>query len=280
MSATPDSQTVMTIGSYSIRPDNDCSRFRITVPADAMRELDLDGNTRLAVEPTIDTEGRVSLRYIPEAYAPPGQMTVAVNDYNSGVSRIPSATGRALGFDADDDIEWSIIEEQPHEDVSLDEVLDDPDETAEDTRLPILHGETTLTVEEVVPSSALPMSRQPIDQKVQDNMQADDRSWSQEQFRYYLSGEEMEALRWTSGEEVGVAIKRRGMRPALTFTPLSEASEEFRLTKTVNSTGSHQTDGLLYISRDIVRSLGFVGQPLMWINDDGRLVATKTGRNR
>lgn len=268
--------TIREIGSYSIRPSADNSRFRLTIPKEAMRECNIDEGDRLAVQPTIDADGSVTLRYIPAEYAPDGQMTVAVNEHNSGVTRIPSATGQAFGFDDSNELNWSIIEEPLTH--AAPEDIDGIDDEADDPRVPVLEGESNLVVDEVSPKSALPMSREPIERKVQKDVEHEGKSWSQEQFRYYLSPSEMETLDWESGTEVAVSIARREARPAIVFTPIEEA-DNTRLTKTVNSTGTNG-DGLLYISRDIVRSFGLVGQPLMWVNDDGHLVATKTGRNR
>lgn len=285
----PQQRPIDDVGPYSIRTPASNSTFRLTIPADVRKAANLEQGDCLAVRPCIGSDGRVDLQYIPEAYAPDELVTITVSGSSSATARIPSAIGRALRFDDTYEARWGLIHTDPPVDVAPERVplrfrpnVDGPDDADEEvTTVPIIEAQTTQCVEEVVPESAMPMSREPITRQAQDNIQHEGREWSQEQFRYYLSGDEMADLGWASGEEVAVTIRRRGDRPAIVFTPTRIADEnEVRLTKTVNETGSRQVDGLIYISRDIVRSLQFIDTPLMWISDEGRLVAAKTGRNR
>lgn len=279
MSATEQSLDTVVVENdrlYDVRTARSANRFRVTIPAGMVQEADIEHGDRLAFTPDIDSDGNLTLIYTAEEHVDNPQMTVSVSRSSSGVVSIPSASGLALGIGSGA-VKWNLVEktESP-----LDADGDTPDSYN------VLHGdvwdtsgdeETRFTLPEVAPSAGRPMAMEPIDHKVQSNVEHEGQSWSQEQFRRYVAVDEMDQLGWAEGSRtVGVRLMRRGSRPAIVFDP----NEDSELLKTVNPPSADvRPDGMLYVPADIVRSFGLMDVPLMWVEDEGRLIATPTGRS-
>ncbi len=270
-------------GPYSVQMPSSGTTFRLTLPADLRSQFGFETGDELAVHAGIAADGTFVLQYIPAPYAPEGLPTVSVSrPQSSAITRIPSAIGRAFGLDDTDKVQWRLRYDVDNLDIKTDAVptkfrLGPQSNADDDTHVPILEVRpTSRTATDEVLTAATSIAREPMSRQTQDDIQRDGQTWSQEQFRYYLSGERMAELGWASGEDISITVRHHETKAALVFTPLRiDERDGTCLTTTVNGTGSRQVDGLIYIPPSLVRGFDFVDAPLLWSRDKGRLIATQ-----
>lgn len=248
---TKDAQTMDDSGTrYNVRQTPGTKRFRLTVPKDLLLANGLNESQKVGFRPAISEHGVLTLVYTTDLDAAQKELTLSFS--NTGVVSIPSVFATATGLGAAT-VSWTAVEAS--------------------NGAVEFHGRTDVVLSEVQPRAARLIEQETLDWREQADVEYDGRSWSQEQFRRYFTNSEREDLGWETNQQLRLSIMRRGTRPALVFEPVDDASEvPENLIKRAGPTSPSQSDAMLYIPNDTVRSLGLVGAPLMWLDDDGSLI--------
>lgn len=231
---------------YDVRQRN--NQFKVTVNIDALTAAGITHRQPLAVGLTID-DGRLVIHYSGDIDSP--FTTAATVRTGTGGVRIPSAIGNIADL-GDETVTWSVIEDDGNR---------------------ILRGATSKTLPEVGVNAGSILTANPLQHITQD-IDSDDGTWTQEQFRLYLSTDRLSTLSWASNETVRLTLKQRNNRPALVVTPVTDSdADSTGITKPLCSTGPRQTDGLLTMPNALVHTLGLVNANLMWVASDRTLSA-------
>lgn len=249
MATTAQVETVATKErAYRIRRQKNSHRYPVTAPTDILESADIEHRQSVGMGLTIDSDGRVHLRYSGDVEAP---LTLSAAHYdNTGELRVPSAIGAVLNL-GDEEVTWSV------EDTGSTLVID---------------GETTRVLDEFDMASAEVLTADSLGHITQDIDSEEHGSWSQEQFRFYLNTEMLSPLGWTTNQRVELTVMHRDGSVVFVFAP-TENTENYS-TQTASETGESQVDATLNIPNSVVRGFGVIDTEFMWSASDSMLVSS------
>lgn len=216
---------------YRIRKQKESHRYPVTAPTNILTSSGVKHKDDVGFSIEINNNGRVFFLYSSDLE---GLLTVSVSHYdNTGELRIPGSIGAVLKLN-DEEIQWSVREF--------------PDSSR------IIVGKSTKFISEANTKGTLLGNSH--FKHITQNIEKNEKSWSQEQFRMYLNTEMLSSLGWASNQRVELSLKHLDGKPIVEFSPTD--STEKHKTQKAGDTGSGQVDATLNLPIALSRSLNFV----------------------
>lgn len=204
--------------------------YRITVPQKIVEELNLEESVELGVEIGI-SDGCVYIDYV---FNPTPSMVTRTLTIQNPLIRIPSGIGDVMQA-GNQSVNWSIRGEN------------------ESQRL---RAQTSYTPLEITDGEWTVLKSMLFTPTVQTVSGRDGKS-EQEHFDILFTEEETEILNWDSETELGLLLVSHKGEPAIRLQPVDESFPDNLRTKSVTRSGFKQKDARIYISRALIRSLGW-----------------------
>lgn len=234
------------------------SSYLVTIGSKIIRETPLKEKEDFNFVPWVTAEGWLRIDFVsPNASSDEG-CVIPVGPSGSSFScsvRVPASFARAISL-GDTSVEWALYH---HDEEGY-----------------TIRGHVDHQIETVVVDDGEMIAFEPLDWQRQTVVNGEELSSPQEQFRRHLSPDVMAQLGWEPNERVSLTVKRRGSQLCLVVEPDDESASG--VDKKVAPTTKGGSDGLLYLPTAIVRSLGYVEEPLTWIADDNRLIGSMSRR--
>lgn len=237
--------------TYNVRQTTGTNRYRITLPKQLLADYGIEESVEMGFRAEFAEDGGLTLVYTTNVDEAQKKLTLSLS--NTGVVSIPSVFATAVEIGGTP-LVWEAKE-------TLSGHVE-------------FRGQTSIELSELVTDRGKLIAHAPLDWREQTDVKHDGKTWSQEQFRHYMTKSAREELGWDLNQSVRVGVSHKAGRPAIVFEPVTEDQRvPDNLVKTAGVSSQTQMDAMLYVPNDIVRSLGLVEQPLMWLDDGGRLLA-------